>query len=58
MKQSTEHTQECIAPEIGALLMQYELGNLSDTEREHFERHLLEGALFGIAAAQLNSGGN
>ncbi len=42
MKQSTEHTYECIAPETGALLMQYELGNLSDTEREHFERHLLD----------------
>ncbi len=42
MKQSPEHTFECIAPELGALLMQYELGKLSDAEREHFERHLMD----------------
>lgn len=37
-----EHIHACIAPETGALLMQFELGKLSANERERFERHLFD----------------
>jgi tetratricopeptide (TPR) repeat protein len=42
MKLTHEHAQACCAPELGALLFEYELGTLSDTDRQKFERHLME----------------
>jgi len=33
---------ECIAPEVGALITQYEMGQLSDEERNRFEEHLMD----------------
>lgn len=41
MKQSHDHTNTCIAPEVGALLMQYELRTLSQSQIDAFERHLM-----------------
>lgn len=42
MTHSSDHHSECCAPELGALLMQFELGTLSPEQRSAFEKHLMD----------------
>ncbi len=37
-----KRTNKCIAPEVGRLLTQYEMGELSDEEQDRFEGHLMD----------------